>query len=46
MSPDFITTLVIGIIQILLALLSLWQNHIIRGSFNHGETTDSERESD
>jgi hypothetical protein len=37
MSPDLMLALIIGILQILLALLALWQNHILRHPYTHGE---------
>jgi hypothetical protein len=38
MSPDLTLALIIGILQILLALLALWQNHVLRYPIAHGKS--------
>jgi hypothetical protein len=40
MSPDLTLALVIGILQIFLALLALWQNHILRHPYTHGKSVN------
>ena len=38
MSPDSIAALIIGILQIVIALMALWQNYVFQNAFQLSES--------